>query len=99
MVFVRLTKHDQYQQQLIDKIQDSYESLSTNIKITKKKRTLGEIDILAKNGNSFDAYEVKCSYRITKARRQMKKIQKHLKFKIANKYFYCGATSGLILIL
>lgn len=98
MVFVRLTKHDQYQQQLINKIQDSYESLSTNIKISKKKRTLAEIDILAKNGNTFDAYEVKCSYRITKARKQAKSIRKHFSKNIKNFYFYCGTTASLILL-
>ncbi|MBT3465568.1 hypothetical protein HOD20_00200 [archaeon] len=99
MFHFKINKHDRYLLELYDQIKDEYDSLSTNVELKNKKRSVAEIDILAKKGNEYDIYEVKCSYRITKARRQMKKIQKHLKFKIANKYFYCGATSGLILIL
>jgi Holliday junction resolvase-like predicted endonuclease len=93
-----LNKHDRFVQELCEKIKDDYELISTNVKLTKKKRSLGEIDVLAKRGNLFDIYEVKCSYRLTKARKQVKSLRKHFKLSINNFYFYCGATSSLILI-
>jgi predicted RecB family endonuclease len=92
------SKHDQYIKQLCSEINEGYDSISTNIKLKKKKRFVGEIDVLAKKGNSFDLYEVKCSYRITKAKKQAKSLRKHFGKKISNIYFYCGATSSLILI-
>ncbi len=99
MLRVRLNKHDRYLHELCDKIKYDYESISTNVKITKKKRSLGEIDILAKKGNCYDLYEVKCSYRITKARKQANIIKKHLNnITINNMYFYCGATASLVLL-
>ena len=94
----KINKHDAYLQELYNQIKHEYDSLSTNVKIRNSKRSVGEIDILARRGNTYDVYEVKCSYRITKAKKQIKKLQKHLNFKIAHRYFYCGATSGLILI-
>jgi Holliday junction resolvase-like predicted endonuclease len=63
-----------------------------------RKRSVGEIDILAKRGETYDVYEVKCSYRITKARKQTKKLNKHLGLNISNFYFYCGANSSLVLL-
>ncbi|MFH2020647.1 MAG: hypothetical protein ABIJ34_04485 [archaeon] len=95
---VKLNKHDQYTQELCHKLREDYDSISTNILIKKKKRALAEIDIAAKKGNSFDIYEVKCSYRITKARKQAKAIRKYFPSLINNIYFYCGATASLILL-
>ena len=85
-------------EKLCDKIRDSYDSLSTNVKLRNKKRALAEIDILAKKGNSVDLFEVKCSYRITKARKQAKLIRKHLRARVGNVYFYCGASESLVLL-
>ncbi|MBU0756668.1 MAG: hypothetical protein KKF44_01265 [Nanoarchaeota archaeon] len=82
--------------ELCDSIRAAYDSLSLNVKIFKKNRCMAEIDILAKKGSSYDIFEVKCSYRITKARKQKKKFLKHAKLKIRNIYFYCGANSDLI---
>lgn len=95
---VRLNKHDRYVQELCDKIRYDYDSLSTNVKITNKKRSLAEIDVLAKRGDNVDIYEVKCSYRITKAKKQANSIRKHFNFSINHFYFYCGATASLILL-
>ena len=71
MINFRLNKHDQYVEELCSRIKEDYDSISKNIVLKKKKRSLGEIDILAKKGNSIDLYEVKCSYRITKAKKQV----------------------------
>ncbi len=92
----RVSKHDLYIKELCQKIKYEYDSLSTNVKIKKKKRFLGEIDVLAKKDNKIDLYEVKCSFRIVKARKQAKSLRKHLH--VNNIYFYCGATSSLILL-
>ena len=93
----KVSKHDRYIQELCQKIKYEYDSLSTNVKIKKKKRSLGEVDVLAKKGKLIDLYEVKCSFRIVKARKQAKSLRQHLQ-KINNIYFYCGATSSLILL-
>jgi len=93
-----INKHDKYVLQLKNQIKYAYDSVSTNVKIIKKKRSLGEIDILARKGNKYDLFEVKCSYRITKAKKQAKSIRKHLKLDIRNIYFYCGASSTLTLL-
>lgn len=98
MFRVRLNKHDRYLQELCSKIKDEYDSISTNVKISNRKRSLGEIDVIAKKGDSLDLYEVKCSYRITKAKKQANSIRKHFAQRIANFYFYCGATASIVLI-
>jgi predicted RecB family endonuclease len=95
---VKLNKHDRYVKELCSRLKYEYDSISTNIPIIKKKRAVGEIDILAQKGESIDLYEVKCSYRITKAKKQAKSIRKNLNLKIANIYFYCGATASLVLL-
>ena len=59
---------------------------------------MGELDLVAKKGKTLDVYEVKCSYRIVKARKQVKKIKQYNKWKNANFFFYCAAT-GLIIEL
>ncbi len=72
----KLTKHDKYVLELKDKIKHKYDSLSINVKVATKKRSLGEIDIIARKGKKIDLYEVKCSHRIMKARKQLKRIKK-----------------------
>ncbi|MEM4398110.1 MAG: hypothetical protein QW757_05825 [Candidatus Woesearchaeota archaeon] len=85
--------------ELYEKIKNDYDSLSKNVKIIKKKRSLGEVDIIAKKGNEYYIYEVKCSYRITKARKQAKALRKHLKnIAIKSIFFYCGATGAIVLL-
>ena len=99
MHITSLTKHDRYVLELYDNIKHTYDSLSINVKIFKNNRSVAEIDLLARKGDSYDIYEVKCSYRITKARNQKKKFLKHLKnIQIDNFYFYCGASSELVML-
>ena len=86
MLNFKVSKHDKYQKQLLNQIKDLYDSTSDNIVIKKKKSTLGEIDILAKKDNLYDIYEIKCSYRITKAKQQAKSIRKHFNKKLICKW-------------
>ena len=58
----------------MDRIKHKYYSISLHVKIESKKRSLGEIDIVAKKGNKIDLYEVKCSHRILKAKKQLNKM-------------------------
>jgi hypothetical protein len=65
---------------------------------SKKRRRIAEIDILAKKDCRYDAYEVKCSYRKTKARKQLRKIKK-LMPQIRKTFFFCGESGILEIIL
>ena len=98
MKTLKLSKHDRYVLELSNKIRDSYDSISVNVPIKHSKRSLGEIDIIAKKGNRFDLYEVKCSYRIFKARKQLNRIKRYLNLKNARSYFYCGSSKLLVVI-
>lgn len=92
----KLSKHDRYVIELSDKIKDDYDSVATHVRVQNAKRCFGEIDILAKKGDRTDLYEVKCSHRIIKARKQLNKMRKFLNLVKGNLYFYCGS-SGLLL--
>ena len=98
MKSLRLSKHDRYVLELSSRIKDSYDSLSLNVPIKHEKRSLGEIDIVAKKGNRLDLYEVKCSYRIVKAKKQLKRIKNILNLKNARSYFYCGNSNVLVTV-
>ena len=92
----KLTKHDRYVLELRDKIRYKYDSISMNVKVSSKKRNLAEIDLIAKSGNNVDLYEVKCSHRIVKARKQLKRIKRILNLPSAKSYFYCGSSGALV---
>lgn len=99
MITDKLTKHDRYVAELCEKIKDDYDSLSVNVPFREKKRLLGEVDIIARKGDKVDIYEVKCSHRIIKARKQLKRIRRYLtNLQIDKSYFYCGS-SGLLLVI
>lgn len=96
---VRKIKHDVYIEDLCKRIKPRYDSLSTNIIVFSKKnrsrrRVIAEIDVLAVKNNRCDVYEVKCSHRVAKARKQLKKIKK-LMPEVDNVFFFCGS-SGLL---
>ena len=55
----RLSKHDRYVLELREKIKHRYDSISVNVKVASKKRSLGEIDLVARKGRKIDLYEVK----------------------------------------
>jgi len=92
----KLTKHDRYVLELKNKIKHKYDSISMNVKVASKKRSLGEIDIVAKKGKNVDLYEVKCSHRIVKARKQLKRMKRLMNLEKSKVYFYCGS-SGMLM--
>ena len=98
MKTIKLSKHDKYVLELKNKIKDNYDSISLNVPVKYSKRSLGEIDLIAKKGNRFDLYEVKCSYRILKAKKQLDRIKKYLNLKNARSYFYCGNSKLLVVV-
>jgi len=84
--------------ELSNRIKDNYDSISVNVPVKHSKRSLGEVDIIAKKGNRFDLYEVKCSYRILKAKKQLIRLKKYLKLENARSYFYCGSSNMLVTV-
>ncbi|HIH38051.1 TPA: hypothetical protein HA245_03875 [Candidatus Woesearchaeota archaeon] len=87
---VRKHKHDMYLELLCEKLKDEYDSLFVNIPLfSKKNRRIAEIDILAWKDGQCDVYEVKCSYRVTKAKKQLRRI-KRLIPRVRNMFFFCG---------
>ena len=95
---IKLSKHDTYVLELKNKIKDNYDSISVNVPVRHLKRSLGEIGIVAMKGNRFDLYEVKCSYRILKAKEQLSRIKKYLKLDNARSFFYCGNSKLLVTV-
>ena len=96
----RLSKHDQYVEELYRKIKGRYDSVSKHVPVRAKKRLLAEVDILASKAGRTDLYEVKCSPRIAKAKRQLKKLSKYLASININKlYFYCGSSGSLVSVV
>ena len=98
METIKLSKHDRYVLELSNKIRNNYDSISVNVPVKYSKRSLGEIDIIAKKGNRFDLYEVKCPYRILKAKKQLTRIKKYLKLENVRSYFYCGNSKLLVTV-
>ncbi len=68
---------------------------------SSKNRLVAEIDLLIERPNTIDIYEVKCSFRMIKARKQLHKIKKLLApthQKPIKLYFYHGGGDELITI-
>ena len=98
MKATKLSKHDRYVLELSNRIKDNYDSISVNVPVKYSKRSFGEIDIIAKKGDRFDLYEVKCSYRILKAKKQLIRLKRYLKLENAGSYFYCGNSKLLVVV-
>ena len=96
MKTIKLSKHDKYVLELSNRIKDDYDSISLKVPVKHSKRSLGEIDIVARKGSSLDIYEVKCSYRILKAKKQLSRIKKYINLKNARSFFYCGNSKVLV---
>jgi hypothetical protein len=92
---VKLNKHDNYVLELCSKIEHDYDSLSLHVPIRSCKRHFGEIDVLARKGSDIDVYEVKCSHRVVKARKQLSRIMRFIR-SAKNAYFYCGSSGVLM---
>ncbi len=93
---VKQNKHDRYVTKLVKKIELEYDSISTHQKLLRKKRTIAEVDIIARKGKRTHLFEVKCSYRIVKARRQLTKLRKLYGQEHISLFFYCGLGDRLI---
>ena len=52
----KVSKHDRYVLELSSKLKDKYDIISLNVPVKHHKRSLGEIDIVAKKGNIYDLY-------------------------------------------
>lgn len=99
----QIHKHDKYVDELCEKVKVHYDLCYTNLPMfSEKKRLIGEIDLIGVCGEYIDVYEVKCSHRPTKAKKQLKKIRKILskinEFKHIRTFFYCGESSRLEMI-
>ena len=81
---------------LSKELSKDYESVQTNIELSNTKRTLAEIDILAEKDGEVHVYEVKKSYRPTKAKQQFRKIRKYYAKTIAKFYLYCAEADMLV---
>jgi predicted RecB family endonuclease len=98
MKLKKLSKHDRYVLELSHKIKGNYDTISLNVPVRRSKRSLGEADIIARKGGKTDIYEVKCSYRIMKAKKQLKRLKNILNLKGARTYFYCGNSKLLVTV-
>jgi predicted RecB family endonuclease len=95
----KLMKHDQFVEDLCELLKEDYDLILKNVPIySRRKRLVAEIDVLAYKDGTYDAFEVKCSHRITKAKQQLKKIRRAFKERINNTFFFCGE-SGLLMLL
>ncbi len=97
----RKNKHDTYVFGLSKTLESNYDKILKNVRIySEKKRCVAEVDILAIGKDYYDIYEVKCSYRIAKARKQLNRIRDILSVssKVRNTFFYCGEADQLIKI-
>lgn len=97
----KINKHDKHVDDLCEKLKSDYDLILKNIPLySKKKRRVAEIDILAFSDDYCDVFEVKCSHRITKARKQLYKIRKILSTNssVRHTFFYCGDSRELIMV-
>jgi len=84
---------------LCDRLYSQYDVVLQHVPLySSRRRCIAEIDILAVAGNCYDIYEVKCSHRLTKARRQLTKIKKILSRDsvVRDSFFYCGGSRLLV---
>ncbi|MBI2666649.1 hypothetical protein HYX13_03490 [Candidatus Woesearchaeota archaeon] len=82
-------------EQLCQNLSPQYDQVLTHVLLfSPRRRRIAEIDVLGIKGEYCDAYEVKCSYRPTKARKQLRRIRKVLSplRQVKNTFFYCGDT-------
>jgi Holliday junction resolvase-like predicted endonuclease len=83
-------------QELVQQIRPNYDDISTHQIFKKKRRMITEVDILARKGDEIHIYEVKCSYRITKARKQLNRARGLFRNQKTACFFYCGIGKALV---
>ena len=72
-----------------------YDDISTHLKLERKGRLIGEVDVLARKGNEIHLFEVKCSHRPIKARKQLGRVRKNFSEYPTKCFFYCGTGKSL----
>jgi hypothetical protein len=90
----RPSKHDRYVLELYKKVSERYDYLILDYNITNSKRKLGQVDLAGVRGTKTDLYEVKCSFRIHKAVKQLKRAQKIMNVS-GSLFFYCGSSGQI----
>lgn len=67
-----------------------------NVILSSRKVRKAEIDIVAYKDDEVHVFEVKCSYRFAKAKKQILRILRLLRLeKPVKGYFYCGGADKL----
>ena len=95
-----MDKHDVFVEELCMTLDNKYEFFEKHVVLfkscrAKRRRVVAEVDLIAYKDNYCDVYEVKCSYRITKARMQLKKIRKYVR-NVKKTFFYCGESKQIV---
>jgi hypothetical protein len=93
----RMTKHDRYVEELRSRIEDRYDEILVNHKVYVRKRIIAEADLVGVKGNRADIYEVKCSFRPTKAKAQLRKLKRIFShsYSVGSLFFYPANTEQL----
>jgi hypothetical protein len=78
-------------------LKDEYDEVAEYVLLESQKCTQAEIDLIAFKDDEVHVFEVKCSYRIVKAKKQLKRIARLLDGPVET-YFYCGSADKLIKI-
>lgn len=99
----KILKHDTYANELIQLLQTPALTIQQNLVLySHKGRMVAEIDIFIERKHSIQIIEVKCSFRLKKAKRQLQKIKKILapQFeKPIELYFYNGSSKELVSVM
>lgn len=97
-----ILKHDEYVENLYEQLKDTYHTIYRSLPLhSSRGRLVGEIDLLAVNDHAVDIFEVKCSFRPVKAKKQLQKITKLFGAEFdqqVNTWFYCGEAAKLVKI-
>lgn len=93
----KLSKHDAHVEHLRRRVEDRYDQVLTNCKVYRRKRIVAEADLIGLKGDRADIYEVKCSYRPTKAKAQLRKLKRHFSglYTVGSLFFYPANTERL----
>jgi len=79
---------------LYKKLEENYDYLILDYNIAHKNRKLGQVDLAGVKGTNTDLYEVKCSFRIHKAEKQLRRAKRIMNV-TGGLFFYCGSSGQL----
>ena len=90
-----INKHDLYVEKLYERIKGDYDVIEKHVVVRGKRCVKAEIDMIGYKDGRIHIFEVKCSYRVYKASRQLAHIKKLLNLRSASLMFYCGTADQL----